>query len=147
MDSKYSLLNKNGHIPKFQIKRKPTPIIFNNKNGSSPKKVKFPENHSPMNGTNQSNGTNGRNRLTIQEQKRNLPIFEKRNKLLELIQRHNTLIILGETGSGKTTQIPQYINSARLQGNGKIAITQPRRISAISVAMRVTQEMSNGVIF
>lgn len=57
------------------------------------------------------------------------------------------MIILGETGSGKTTQIPQYIYSARLQGNKKIAITQPRRVAAISVAMRVALEMGAGVIY
>lgn len=84
-------------------------------------------------------------KVSIQDQRRRLPIFDKRNKLLDLIQRHKTLIILGETGSGKTTQIPQFINSARVQDNGKIAITQPRRVAAVSVAMRVAQEFGNGM--
>jgi HrpA-like RNA helicase len=92
--------------------------------------------------------TNGNNkRISIQEQRTKLPVYDKKNKLLDLIKRHNTLIILGETGSGKTTQIPQYINSARLQNNGRIGITQPRRVAAVSIATRVAQEYGNGVAF
>lgn len=92
------------------------------------------------------NGVNGNKVVSIQEQRRKLPVFETRNKLLELIKRHDTLIVMGETGCGKTTQIPQFIYSARLQGSGKIAITQPRRVAAISVAMRVAKEHGNGVL-
>lgn len=63
------------------------------------------------------------------------------NRLLDEIRRNNTLIIIGETGSGKTTQIPQFIYSARFQNEGKIAITQPRRVAAISIASRVALEL------
>ncbi|KAF5274963.1 hypothetical protein FQR65_LT04306 [Abscondita terminalis] len=138
MESKYGL------ITKFQIKRKPSPVIFNSKNGlPEPKRMSLP-NVQPFDKNKNNNKT--KSKLTIQEQRQKLPIYENRNKLLELIRRHSTLIILGETGSGKTTQIPQYIYSARLQNNGKIAITQPRRVAAISVAMRVAQEIGDGLV-
>lgn len=146
MESKYNIGNGTiSSTTKLQLKQKLTPILFKNKIGPpSPKKIKL-NNESSTNlvKTNLSAGI--KPKISIQDQRRNLPIFEKRNKLLELIQRHKTLIILGETGSGKTTQIPQYINSARLQCNGKIGITQPRRVAAISVALRVAQEYGQGV--
>lgn len=47
------------------------------------------------------------------------------------------LIIIGETGSGKTTQITQYLYDAGFARTGKIGCTQPRRVAAISVAKRV----------
>ncbi|XP_066143410.1 ATP-dependent RNA helicase DHX33 [Euwallacea fornicatus] len=83
---------------------------------------------------------NSKPKLSIQDQRRQLPIFHNKSKLIELIRKNKTLIILGEAGCGKTTQIPQYINGARLHENGKIAITQPRRVAAISVALRVANE-------
>jgi HrpA-like RNA helicase len=50
-------------------------------------------------------------------------------------------IVVGETGSGKTTQLPQYLLESKLAGPGKaIACTQPRRVAAITVAQRVAQE-------
>ncbi|XP_050308883.1 ATP-dependent RNA helicase DHX33 [Anthonomus grandis grandis] len=147
LDSKYNIGNKN-NASKISLKLKPTPILFNNKNGpSSPKKMKLSDNGLTKRAITfgNINGNSVRPKISIQEQKRNLPIFANRNKLIDLIKRHRTLIILGEAGSGKTTQIPQYINSARLQENGKIAITQPRRVAAISVALRVAQEYGNGM--
>ncbi|KAL2346542.1 hypothetical protein Fmac_000542 [Flemingia macrophylla] len=57
---------------------------------------------------------------------------------LEALQ---VLVIVGETGSGKTTQIPQYLHDAGYTKNGMIACTQPRRVAAMSVAARVSQEM------
>jgi len=50
------------------------------------------------------------------------------------------VILLAETGAGKTTQIPQFIHEARLDRDGLIAVTQPRRVAAISLAKRVAQE-------
>lgn len=144
MESKYNICNGTiSNTTKLQLKQKLTPILFKNKIGPpSPKKIKL---SNDSNNLIKSGTTVIKPKLSIQDQKRSLPIFEKRNKLLELIQRHKTLIILGETGSGKTTQIPQYIYSARLQGNGKIGVTQPRRVAAISVALRVAQEYGQGV--
>lgn len=52
-----------------------------------------------------------------------------------------TLIVIGETGSGKTTQIPQYLYQDGLSDRGLIAVTQPRRVAAITIATRVAKEM------
>ncbi|KRT78407.1 helicase [Oryctes borbonicus] len=147
MDSKYDLMSGKCSNSKFSLKFKPTPIVFHNKNGPpSPKKIKLNNSKAeiPIPNSNSNSNFGNKCKLSIQEQKRKLPVFQNRNKLLDLIKRHQTLIILGETGCGKTTQIPQYIYSARLQNNGRIAVTQPRRVAAISIATRVSQEIGNG---
>ncbi|KAK4773357.1 hypothetical protein SAY87_028376 [Trapa incisa] len=77
----------------------------------------------------------------LQEDRKKLPIFPYREELLGAIETHQILIIVGETGSGKTTQIPQYLHEAGYTIKGKIACTQPRRVAAMSVAARVSQEM------
>lgn len=71
-----------------------------------------------------------------------LPIYEMRRTVIEKIRNNDVLIISSETGSGKTTQIPQYIMDDARQRDEKCRIlcTQPRRISAVSVAERVSQE-------
>uniref|UniRef100_A0A0X3PV56 RNA helicase n=3 Tax=Schistocephalus solidus TaxID=70667 RepID=A0A0X3PV56_SCHSO len=80
---------------------------------------------------------------SLQEARRSLPIFKFRDALLEAIENHQVLIIEGETGSGKTTQIPQYLYEAGYCTGGlRIGCTQPRRVAAMSVAARVAQEMS-----
>ncbi|KAM5146664.1 pre-mRNA-splicing factor ATP-dependent RNA helicase DHX16 [Mantella aurantiaca] len=82
-------------------------------------------------------------KLSIQEVRRSLPVFPYREDLLKAIAEHQILIIEGETGSGKTTQIPQYLHEEGYTNNGmKIGCTQPRRVAAMSVAARVSQEMS-----
>lgn len=58
-------------------------------------------------------------RLDIQETKKSLPIFPFRDELIEAIKKHQVLIIEGETGSGKTTQIPQYLHEAGFTADGK----------------------------
>ena len=72
----------------------------------------------------------------------NLPIFTGRNAIIAKVRMKESVIIVGETGSGKTTQIPQYLHEARLTKLGAIACTQPRRVAAISIAQRVAKEMS-----
>ncbi|XP_043997361.1 ATP-dependent RNA helicase DHX33 isoform X1 [Gambusia affinis] len=76
----------------------------------------------------------------IDVQRKQLPIYQARTRLVnELRQLHNAIVI-GETGSGKTTQIPQYLFEAGIGRQGLIAITQPRRVAAISLAARVSEE-------
>ncbi|CAN1143573.1 Pre-mRNA-splicing factor ATP-dependent RNA helicase DEAH1 [Linum perenne] len=77
----------------------------------------------------------------LQEDRKTLPMYQYREKLLEAIKNHQVLVIVGETGSGKTTQIPQYLHEARYTKLGKIGCTQPRRVAAMSVAARVSEEM------
>ncbi|XP_064617044.1 LOW QUALITY PROTEIN: ATP-dependent RNA helicase A-like [Liolophura sinensis] len=73
-----------------------------------------------------------------------LPVFNTRETILKMIQENAVIIIRGETGCGKTTQVPQYIlNDMILSGQGascNIVVTQPRRISAISIGERVANE-------
>ncbi|XP_069491425.1 pre-mRNA-splicing factor ATP-dependent RNA helicase DHX16 [Ambystoma mexicanum] len=81
-------------------------------------------------------------KLSIQEVRRSLPVFPYRADLLAAIAEHQILIIEGETGSGKTTQIPQYLyEEGYTKKDVKIGCTQPRRVAAMSVASRVSQEM------
>uniref|UniRef100_A0A452SQC8 RNA helicase n=1 Tax=Ursus americanus TaxID=9643 RepID=A0A452SQC8_URSAM len=84
-------------------------------------------------------------KLSIQAVRRSLPVFPFREELLAAIADHQVLIIEGETGSGKTTQIPQYLFEEGYTKKGmKIACTQPRRVAAMSVAARVAREMGGG---
>ncbi|XP_061073003.1 probable ATP-dependent RNA helicase DHX40 isoform X2 [Conger conger] len=71
----------------------------------------------------------------------NLPIFQHKKKLVKAVQVNPFLVVTGETGSGKTTQLPQYLYQAGFGKDGKIGVTQPRRVAAITVAQRVSQEM------
>ncbi|CAL2261904.1 unnamed protein product [Prunus armeniaca] len=77
----------------------------------------------------------------LQDDRKTLPIYTYRDQLLEAVENHQVLVIVGETGSGKTTQIPQYLHEAGYTKRGKIGCTQPRRVAAMSVAARVSQEM------
>lgn len=70
-----------------------------------------------------------------------LPISQKRDEIAKAIQEHQVVVIAGETGSGKTTQIPKICLELGLAQYGMIAHTQPRRIAARSVAQRIAQEV------
>eukprot|EP01147_Barroeca_monosierra_P006293 gene6293-7458_t len=74
-----------------------------------------------------------------------LPISAHREQILSVVEQNRCLVLLGETGSGKTTQLPQYILDAGLLNDKPIVVTQPRRVAAISVAERVSQERGNRV--
>ncbi|KAG1889461.1 P-loop containing nucleoside triphosphate hydrolase protein [Suillus subluteus] len=81
---------------------------------------------------------------TMLSARRRLPAFAAKDKFLSLLERNRVVVVVGETGCGKTTQLPQFIlDSLILSGHGaeaSIIITQPRRISAVSVAARVSAE-------
>ena len=70
-----------------------------------------------------------------------LPITEKRREIVEAIRAHQVIIVAGETGSGKTTQIPKMCLEAGLGLKGHIGCTQPRRIAALSVSRRIAEEL------
>jgi ATP-dependent helicase HrpA len=71
-----------------------------------------------------------------------LPIYEKKDDIIRALRSSQTVIVAGETGSGKTTQLPLICLEAGFGKNGKIGITQPRRIAATSVAAFVAQQVS-----
>lgn len=78
----------------------------------------------------------------IQGQRARLPIARQRDKILYMVEQHPVVVVVGQTGCGKTTQIPQFLmESGWAAGGRQIIITQPRRISAVSVAQRVSQEV------
>ena len=70
-----------------------------------------------------------------------LPIYDRREQIVEHIQNHQVVVIAGETGSGKTTQLPQLCLEAGLGTAGLIGHTQPRRIAATAVANRIAEEL------
>ncbi|XP_073429067.1 probable ATP-dependent RNA helicase DHX40 isoform X1 [Dendrobates tinctorius] len=70
-----------------------------------------------------------------------LPIHKCKDKLLQAAREHSFFIVTGDTGSGKTTQLPQYLYKAGFGKHGIIGVTQPRRVATISVAQRVSEEM------
>ncbi|KAM9600930.1 putative ATP-dependent RNA helicase DHX57 isoform 2-T3 [Trichechus inunguis] len=86
---------------------------------------------------------------SILQERQSLPAWEERETILKLLSKHQVLVISGMTGCGKTTQIPQFILDDSLNGPpekvANIICTQPRRISAISVAERVAKERAERV--
>lgn len=97
--------------------------------------------------------------LSIQDQRKSLPIYKLRDPLLQAIRdvsgrlgcfftillindpQHQVLIVVGDTGSGKTTQMTQYLAEDGFTERGRIGCTQPRRVAAMSVAKRVAEEV------
>ena len=75
-----------------------------------------------------------------------LPIWNYRDELLDAIKQHQTVIVCGETGCGKSTQVPAFILERELSSGRscKVYCTEPRRISAISLARRVSEELGEG---
>ncbi|XP_048779394.2 uncharacterized protein LOC125682846 [Ostrea edulis] len=74
-----------------------------------------------------------------------LPIYARRTQIVDTILHNQVCIILGETGSGKSTQITQYILESELSSLGKIICTQPRKVAAVSLAQRVASEIESNV--
>lgn len=103
-------------------------------------------NASPDGGINPlSNIAYSRRYYEIMEKRRLLPAWEARKDFLKLVKRNQAVVLVGETGSGKTTQLPQFLLQAGYHmQNGQqrgIACTQPRRVAAMSVAQRVADEL------
>lgn len=83
----------------------------------------------------------------ILEKRKSLPVWQQKEEFLKALKESQTLILVGETGSGKTTQIPQFVLEAvEIESQDKrkkymIGCTQPRRVAAMSVSRRVAEEM------
>uniref|UniRef100_A0A673J843 RNA helicase n=1 Tax=Sinocyclocheilus rhinocerous TaxID=307959 RepID=A0A673J843_9TELE len=82
---------------------------------------------------------------TLLQQRQYLPIFAVRQQLLNIIRDNNIVIVVGETGSGKTTQLTQYLHEDGYTSYGMVGCTQPRRVAAMSVAKRVSEEMNSNL--
>lgn len=80
---------------------------------------------------------------SMAEQRKFLPIYAVRNELLNVIRDNSIIIIVGETGSGKTTQLTQYLHEDGYTKYGLVGCTQPRRVAAMSVAKRVSEELKS----
>jgi pre-mRNA-splicing factor ATP-dependent RNA helicase DHX38/PRP16 len=78
----------------------------------------------------------------MKEQREFLPIYGCREELMQVIRDNPVVVIVGETGSGKTTQMTQYLKEEGYGDYGVIGCTQPRRVAAMSVAKRVSEEMN-----
>lgn len=84
----------------------------------------------------------------IQKTRSKLPVYAEENSIMEAIHHNDCVIICGETGSGKTTQVPQFLFESGYGAEGSdtpgmIGITQPRRVAAVSMAKRVGNELGN----
>ncbi|KAJ1024776.1 hypothetical protein NDA16_002816 [Ustilago loliicola] len=77
----------------------------------------------------------------LKEQRQYLPAFACRDDLLKIIRENQVIVVIGETGSGKTTQLAQFLHEDGYTQYGLIGCTQPRRVAAMSVAKRVSEEM------
>ncbi|KAJ5397376.1 ATP-dependent RNA helicase DHX8 [Penicillium cosmopolitanum] len=79
--------------------------------------------------------------MSIKQQRESLPVYKFRKQLLDAVKDNQLMIVVGDTGSGKTTQLTQYLAEAGYGNNGMIGCTQPRRVAAMSVAKRVSEEV------
>ena len=70
-----------------------------------------------------------------------LPVYEQKDKILESLRNNQVVIVQSPTGSGKTTQIPVILHEAGYSKNGMIAVTQPRRIAALSVSEFISKQL------
>lgn len=85
-------------------------------------------------------GNQTKAKLSMKDQREGLPIFGLRGEFLQAVKDNQILVVVGETGSGKTTQMTQYLAEAGYTSLGCIGCTQPRRVAATSVSKRVAEE-------
>ncbi|KAG0322653.1 putative ATP-dependent RNA helicase dhr2 [Dissophora globulifera] len=81
----------------------------------------------------------------LKKHRQSLPIYTARDIIIKEVKDNACVVIVGETGSGKTTQIPQYLLESGLAAYGTIAVTQPRRVAAINLAKRVAEEVGTPI--
>ncbi|OCF39888.1 ATP-dependent RNA helicase DDX35 [Kwoniella heveanensis CBS 569] len=91
-----------------------------------------------------SAGSSQNAHMSLEAQRQKLPIYKHREKILWCVEKYKVVIVVGQTGCGKSTQIPQYLHEAGWTSqNHVVACTQPRRVAATSVATRVAQEVGS----
>ncbi|XP_045700728.1 probable ATP-dependent RNA helicase DHX37 isoform X2 [Phyllostomus hastatus] len=79
----------------------------------------------------------------MQQERLKLPILSEEQVIMEAVAEHPIVIVCGETGSGKTTQVPQFLYEAGYSSDGSIiGVTEPRRVAAIAMSQRVAKEMN-----
>ncbi|XVF40393.1 hypothetical protein PTKIN_Ptkin01aG0109800 [Pterospermum kingtungense] len=89
-----------------------------------------------------SSSSSGYGYASFEKQRQRLPVYKYRTAILYLVESHATTIVVGETGSGKTTQILQYLKEAGWADGGRVmACMQPRRLAVQAVASRVAEEI------
>ncbi|KAK1935937.1 putative DEAH box RNA helicase [Babesia divergens] len=84
-------------------------------------------------------------KIQLRQTREQLPVFKCRDELLSYIAEFQVMVVVGETGSGKTTQLAQFLYEAGYCRHGIIGCTQPRRVAAVSVCQRVASEMGSRV--
>ena len=102
----------------------------------------FSQDNDPLGGRASSSGENGDKVLSSARTPRTLSIHAHRDELLYLLEECSVLVLAGETGCGKSTQVPQFLHKAGwTQGGRRVVCTQPRRMAAITVATQVASQM------
>ncbi|CAH0043595.1 unnamed protein product [Clonostachys solani] len=107
---------------------------MNNKAGEMPEWKRAVESKTPLMPIKRTN-------MSIKDQRESLPVYAFRSQVIQAVKDNQVLIVVGETGSGKTTQLTQYLAESGFANDGMIGCTQPRRVAAVSVAERVAEEV------
>ena len=132
------LKNSNNNIKEFDRKNNNKNNHFNNFNSNN-NNNEFYE----FNNNKRSQNNNKSFESNNQNEKNNLPIYSVKEDILNAIEHNRVTIISGNTGCGKSTQVPQFIYC--YNNNNKILMTQPRRIAAVSIAKRLAIEMDEKI--
>ena len=72
---------------------------------------------------------------------KNLPVYEQKDRILEMLEHNQVIVVESPTGSGKTTQLPVILHEAGYSRSGMIGVTQPRRIAALSVSEFISKQL------
>jgi len=142
---KLKMNGKRPYSPSPNSNNKPWKQPFKHNRSNSNNSLTSPGGGNSYNQNNRSPGQAGGGGNDLQRERRQLPMWGAREKFLSEVGKHNVVVLLAETGSGKTTQVPQFLYTARMLRDKMVAVTQPRRVAAVSLAKRVAREMGGEV--